>query len=407
VVSDSDLNNNPLFYGALKSLPAINAALDCGFIRRAVRQHDGGPATQRLVAENLRKSNPKRFEEIRPGHVDYLDWKFAKAERTHPPLIWTGAELGNIFVSRLKEMLRGQLGLTTSPETVRTVHAIRSWVDEQKRQGLPVLAAQLEAQVRPRSAGAQEVAAWEECWPLVLQAYNGNVPIAFQGKVIQADNGINSDRFIPSGPESDDDELAGEIELYDQAAAGRFDAVQIDVRYEQPDSRRAEALREIGSFQFDEQRLAELSFAEAVELREACEPEKFFAARYESLGSSEYLTHWQDQFWQEAAGYATRLHSRAEKLNQVFRAQIDTAVNTPKMRSFFISDYDESELAGQLVAIATPVAPIMGSQIVACDLNLLRQFRTDLDLGDENNSDIWRFKRPDFRIIKKMDQRDM
>ena len=71
----------------------------------------------------------------------------------------------------------------------------------------PVLAALLEAELKPKSATEDEAVVWMECFDMVLEAYNGNVPVAFRGGLVQADNGITSDQLLPAGPESADEEM--------------------------------------------------------------------------------------------------------------------------------------------------------------------------------------------------------
>jgi hypothetical protein len=325
-----------------------------------------------------------------------LDDVFARIETEYPPMMWTGAELGGIFVDRLKELLRLEHGLASSEVKIRTIQSIHGWVEAQQKAGNPVLAAQLEAELKPGSADAAGATAWEECWSLVLAAYNGNVPIAFQGELVQADNGITSDRYIPAGPDSGDSELAGEIALYDHAAAGQFTAVRIDVEEE-------ETAAAPDPFTVDYARLVDLSFDQIVELREECEPGKLFETRFRSLGSSAQLVDSWAELSAESRNYAHRLHSVGRVLTALpYREQAMSS----KVRKYLVTNYDESEVARQLMAFSSP-DPMSGAQIVACDLSLLKEFRSDLDLGTEQRVTSWLFKRPDFRIIRTMGERDL
>src|SRR4051794_39142818 len=80
VVTDSDLNNNPLFHGMLGTDRALRTAIEVGFVRRAARAgEDDTPWSQDQVARLLKNSSPDRFRKIPEGHVADLDAALARS----------------------------------------------------------------------------------------------------------------------------------------------------------------------------------------------------------------------------------------------------------------------------------------------------------------------------------------
>jgi hypothetical protein len=398
VISDSDLNNNSAFYSLLGKSDVVQEAFRSGFIRRAVRQDDHGPADQVSVAQSLKQSNPGRFAAIPEGYVQFLDAMFRRLENQYPPFEWTFEELGSLFTMRLQQLLKEQYA-GASPVERSILSRMRAWVLDHKSRNEPVLAARLESDLRPANPSHEEARAWGDAWQVVLNAYNGNVPIAFQGSLIQANNGIHTDQYVPAGPESSEVLLKSEIQMYELAAHGRESQLSIV-------NDKASGASSNKDFAFDAERLSRLSFPRVLELRDACDPDEIFDVRYKSLGSSEHLVHYLPRLTEAALAYAERLHIRGGVLTKVIlQDQIEAAVRQPELSEVYAGIYSPDEVARELFAIVSNL-PVQGAEIVACDLSLLKKNLTDLRLSDEDNPISWVFKRPDFRIIQEISARD-
>ncbi|UUU23783.1 hypothetical protein [Streptomyces sp. DSM 40750] len=395
VISDSDLNNNPLFYGFHQDDAVLRDALESGFIRRAVRSNSEGPASQRVVAEALRANSPRRFEKIPDGHVDTLDSIFCKTEQAIPPVEWNLEELGEIFIKRLGCMIREVSRGTSHTSAERKIaQSVSDWVKRKTSEGESISAAILEAELRPISATHAESLAWRNIWARVLHAYNGNVPVAFHGQLIQADNGINFDQYIPAGPESSEKVSNEELKLYDFAASDKLE--QIHVTEER--HRNSEDL-----FEFNVERLADLSLRSVTELRDACEPDALFQLRYLTLASSDHLAQLQEKLHNEGAAYAERLAGRGQVMTRRSEErEIHRAAHSPgsEIRMLFVGPVNPDELEKQLLALSHSLNAVEGSEIVEMDLSTLKRIRSDL-LIDPDDELSWVFKRPDYRVIKK------
>jgi len=105
--------------------------------------------------------------------------------------------------------------------------------------------------------------------------------------------------------------------------------------------------------------------------------------------------------------YAERLHVQGRVLTEAtLRDQIEAAVRRPELSEVYAGIYTRDEVMRELVAVASSL-PVQGSEIVFCDLSLLKKNLANLRLSDEDDPISWVFKRPDFRIIQEISARDM
>lgn len=398
VISDSDLNNNPLLHGQLKPGSTFRTALEIGFVRRAVRVIDGNPASQAQVAEALAASSPQRFAKIAPGHVAALDEALALAEGTGtPPLLWTFPDLGELFARRLVKLLEDGRRSSRGVEPVHSLFARGvHWVQDRRQAGLPIVAAAFERDLRPPEATNVQAVAWDQVWDRVLESYNGNIPTALDLSL--ADPVAAPVPFLPAGPESVAEEDAAEVALYEMP----HEQARVAFRIEQRTVPLPDILEHV---EFDLDRLRGVDIRDVIEAREAAGPDDFFDVRHRSLGSGQLLADLLPDFLGRAAGYVQRFAQVGRKLTKSAESAAlhEALAAPPGMQSFHLTSRDEDFLVEQMMCFVSS-KPWIASQSALCDLEIVRRYRPDFDqlvahLVDRTSLCI---QRPDYRLIRKI-----
>jgi hypothetical protein len=402
VIADSDLNNNPIFYRLTAGDTVLRDALGSGLIRRAVRQVQGGRASQRAVGEALKTSNPARFSKIPTGHLDQLDAIFAQQEGTFAPFEWTLAQLGNVFTDKLKQRLIDEERTLLVPEGRALIAAMVAWIDERVERGEGVAAARLEAELGPAGRNPPDEDAWNAVWPLVLETYNGNVPLVMNGSLTEAYNPRRNDLLSPAGANSNPEEIANAVRHY--VADFPTDAIQPSPPIHLP-------LRDHVSsttFVLNERRLDEMTLRQIIELRDRCEPDGYFRLRFAAIGSSHELAEHTHALTDAAETYAQRLASAGiimtgeesdlGRLTEQARALLEGGRNS----QYFIADADLGDAARKLAVLVSDANPVGGVCVVHCDLTLLRRLGIQMVLREQRRYPIFAFKRPDYRVIQAL-----
>ena len=410
VISDSDLNNNPVLHGQLTESSAFKSAIEIGFVRRAVRAADGGgPTSQAKVAEALLGSSPERFARIPPGHVAALDIALTAAEEAgFPPLLWTFGDLGDLFARRLVTLMdTGRLACLDAHGRAqvnrRVEHTLFArgleWVVERSRSGKPIAAAAFENDLRPAGPTPEEQAAWQVVFDRVLEAYNGNIPTAL--RLSLADRVVAPVPFLPAGPESVDEETTTELALYEmdsEQARSTFKVVQRTVPI--PD-----VLQDII---FDSDRLRDIDIRDIVAAREQAAPDAFFDIRHRSLGSGALLEESLPKFFERAAEYVERFAAVGKRMTMAAtsRAVREKLRQRDGIQTYHLTSRDEDFLVEQMMCFISN-KPWIGSQVAVCDLEILRRYRPDFDriaghLVDRSSLCV---QRPDYRIIERVSDR--
>jgi hypothetical protein len=398
VISDSDLNNNPTLHGQLQPECTFRTAIEIGFVRRAVRMIDGGPASQAQVAETLAKSSRERFEKIPAGHVAALDEALVRAETTGVfPLLWTSKELGDLFVRRLLKLLDDGRRTTRHIEPLHSMFARGvDWAKACHRLGIPATAAAFERDLRPADATDAQKVAWKHVFDRVLEAYNGNIPTALDLSL--ADPVDAPVPFLPAGPESAGEDAAAELALYEMPLEEAYASFRVDQRTIQaPD-----VLEQI---EFDLDRLREIDIRDIVDARERAAPDPFFDIRHRSLGSGALLEQSLPEFLERAAEYVERFAAVGRGMTKsATSAALRTALTGPVgIQTYHLSPREEDFLVEQMMCFVS-TKPWIASQVAVCDLEILRRYRPDFDriaghLVDRSSLCI---QRPDYRIIRKI-----
>jgi hypothetical protein len=407
VVSDSDLNNNALLHRVVQEDgPAFLRAIRLGVVRRAVRlQDDAGvlrPARQAEVAAALAKNNPGRHALIPPKHVTSLDAAFNEAESRPEtgPLSWTFTQLGTIFTSRLLKVVDDEARMTSPADPAHAVlQSIANWVRERVLGKEAITAAGLEEAKKRDDLGTVDAVAWDRIWPLVLNAYNGNVPAALDLTLGEPlDDPL---RFLPAGPDSSGNELATELKLYAQPIEQARDVFSVEkVSMDLPDV--------LSRIRFDERRLRALDLAEVLELREGAGPDEFFALRHDGLGSAEKFEDRLSTYLNAAADYVERLMTRGSVLtrtggeNALTRLVQDGVGADSDLAAYFLRSNDPEILADQLLMCIAD-SQVLAPHLAMCDLQRVARMRPELNQEFERlgRVPLLVVSRPDYRIIQE------
>ena len=402
VIADSDLNKNPIFYRLAAGDTVLQDALESGFIRRAARQVHGGRASQREVGEGLKTSNPARFSKIPDGHLERLDAIFAQQERTFVPFEWTLAQLGNAFTNKLKQRLLDEERTLIVPEGRALISSMIAWIDERVQRGEGVAAARLEAELGPAGPNPPDKRAWNALWPLVLETYNGNVPLVMNGSLTEAYNPRHNDLLSPAGANSYPDEVASAVKHY--VAEFPTDAIQPS-----PPERLPSRIHTSGrTFALSEQRLDEMSLGQILDLRDRCEPDGYFRIRFAAIGSPHQLAEHSPALTDAAETYAERLASEGmimtteESTLGRLTEQALALLEPGRNAQYFIADADLGTAARKLAILVSDANPVGGVCVVHCDLTLLRRLGINMSLRQPRSYPIFAFKRPDYRVIQAL-----
>ena len=400
IISDSDLNNNTLLHGLVEPGTTFHTALEAGFVRRAVRMVDGGPASQAQVAEHLRINSLERFRNIPDGHVAALDAALDAAERSDgAPLTWTFPKLGQIFAHRLLKILDDERQNTRGQEPI---HSLLSrtvdWIRAERASGRQINAAALEHKLRPEDADAASAAAWDRVFSLVLASYNGNIPAALNLSL--ADSVASPLRFLPSGPESMGNELSTELALYNSP----IDEGALKFRIERREIPIPDILEHLT---FDLDKLAAIDIRELIGMREESSPDAFFDVRHQTLGSSVLLESLLPTLLERAAEFVERFVKVSHVLTgtataSAIRARLDDSLaREGRMHAFFLTSDDKDFLVEQLMCFISN-SSVVPAQVAMCDLTVMRAYRPDFDQLAPGLVDrpVLAVSRPDYRVIQ-------
>ncbi len=185
VVSDTDLNNNPLFHQLTRGGSAqatLRTALERGFLMRAARDTGDGPISQGDLWDQFKRNNPELARSLRKprGHTQALDDIFNRVKDTYRPLTYKTSEIGAVFRNRVVIKLAELAKDEKQGSEVRTL--ARQVIDYAMQEDVDLRAAALTRIFLPNRKTDQS---HKQVWDTVLNAFNGNVPAAFeQGRLM-------------------------------------------------------------------------------------------------------------------------------------------------------------------------------------------------------------------------------
>ena len=400
VVSDSDLNNNAVFHHAAHRQDGLFwHAVRSGFIRRAAREDASGyQLSQADIAGGLRRSNLGRYSLIPEGYPATLDKAMAQAEQDLSPLIWTLQDVNHAFGSKLLALLTtAEADRSRDSAQMTVIGKISEWVREQRHIRTGFGAADIEQQLMPPSGNSEHLA-WQAVWPMVLQAYTGNIPLVFRGDLAVTGLPEANDRMLPAGPESGPEESAIEAQLY----AGGDDSngrVELEVRH---------IRREFPLFDVRFERLDDLSLEQIEELRETAQPDDYFNARFSSAGSGEKMMVGLDALREANVVYLDRLASSGILLTEEAQR---SALRSERWGAAEVNAAETQVVAVEREALVEYTMmhsfplPGAGPQVLGCDftslINLIDPQRAE-DFFGVGAVFFWAYKRPDFRVVERM-----
>jgi hypothetical protein len=322
VISDSDMNNNPLFSLLTmdKNKEVLQNAFEVGVLRRAARinQDSGVAIDQQALFESFKKNSPERASSIPDKHPQKLDKFLEPIENEYKPFVWKVEQLAEVFGRRLE----AELGLADfSREENILAGKIIEYVNELEGDYSRLRAAKIELEILPQWRRSEH----QRCvWEQVLQAYNGNLPYAFDGRLIIGDPVEGDKSAIPGGPESNNDEKELAVDYY---------AALISNKTEKLFVLGEEQLTTSGvQWYLDTKKLRNLSIDQIVELRENAYPDEYFNLRHNVLGSpssleknSNNLYEAKNAFWESLSDAGIALNRSSEKIgrDKAYRISIE------------------------------------------------------------------------------------
>jgi len=288
VISDADLNNNPLFHPITqdpesKSSRTFREAIKAGFIRRAARvvrdpKTGSSAATQVQVFHEFQERDEEAAKRVPRSHPSILHDMFSVAEKEVDPLYWSRADLDTIFASRLVFEVASYT--TSSAHEVRDL-ALRvdGYARECLEQKTNVSAATLQRTLRQRAdgLGSSRIEALDKVWKAVQRAYHGNLPLAFDGDLIVGTSpGLGPS--ITGGPAATPEELRMTMQAFAQQNSTGRATVMTVVSEEGKGKWPAPRLVNLGW-------LGDLSFSEIEKRRDEAYPEEMMDLRFAVLGA--------------------------------------------------------------------------------------------------------------------------
>lgn len=406
VISDSDLNNTPLFslLTKEKNEKLLQNAFEVGFLRRAPRinQDDWISVDQQSLFESFKKNSPERASSIPEKHPQKLDKILEPIENEYKPLIWKVEQLAEVFGKRLKAELkiadfnRGENSLANK---------IIEYVDDLEGDYSKLRAAKIESEILPQWRKSEPQ---RRVWEQVLQAYNGNLPYAFDGRLIIGDPIEGDKSAIPGGPESNNDEKELAVDYYAAIISNKIEKLFVlgeeqlttsDVRW-----------------YLDTKKLRNLSIDKIVELREKASPDEYFNLRHHVLGSSTSLEQksnalyeTKNAFWEALSDAGIALNRSSEKIGRDKGHRILLARQSEDFKK---------ELKLEISKIVMEAIPGFGALVSLVDANSLyskfkgfRQAKRGKGQFFENISaeadSIYNInlKRPDYHVVERLHRR--
>lgn len=405
-ISDSDLNNNPLF--SLLTMDTnkefLQNAFEVGFLRRAARmnQDDWVAIDQQALFESFKKNSPERASSIPDKHPQKLDKILEPIENKYKPFVWKVEQLAEVFGKRLVAEL--SLADFSRDENILAGKIIE-YVNELEGDYSRLRAAKIELEILPQWRRSEHQ---RYVWEQVLQAYNGNLPYAFDGRLMMGDLVEGDKSAIPGGHESNNDEKELAVDYY---------AALI--------SNKAEKLFAVGEEQLttsgvhwylDTKKLRNLSLDQIVELRENASPDEYFNLRHNVLGSpsslernSNDLHEAKNAFWESLsdAGIASNRYSKEIGRDKIYRILLARR-----------NDDFNNELINEISKIIMEAIPCVGTLVALIDAKSIVGEYKDLyqakrgkgqlaaKIYDEVDS-IYNIslKRPDYHVVDRLHRR--
>jgi len=395
VISDSDLNNTPLFslLTKEKNETVLQKACKSGFIRRAARinQDDRTLVDQQALFESFRKNSPDRASIISEKHPQKLDKIFGQTENEYAPLTWEVGQLAEVFGKRLRCELK-------TPDFNRQEKSLADkiieHVDDLEGDYSRLRAAKIETEILPQ---------WEKSepqnrvWKQVLQAYNGNLPYAFDDRLIIGDSIEGDKSAIPGGPESNNDEKELAVDYY----FARISKKEIEKFVLKEEKLTTSDV----CWYLDTKKLQNLSINEIVKLREKAKPEHYFNLRHIVLGSPTLLEKHsidyheaKNAYWEALADAGIALNRSSEKMgkDKGDRILLDRRREDSKNES----KIETSKPVMESIPGSGALVSLIDAYSIGSKTRGSRQAKRGAD--PINNINI---KRPDYHVVERLHQR--
>lgn len=405
VISDSDLNNNPLFSLLTidKNKEVLQNAFEVGVLRRAARiNQDDWVVDQQALFKSFKKNSPERASSIPDKHPQKLDKFLEPIENEYKPFVWKVEQLAEVFGNRLVAEL--SLADFSRDENILAGKIIE-YVNELEGDYSRLRAAKIELEILPQWRRSEH----QRCvWEQVLQAYNGNLPYAFDGRLMIGDPVEGDKSAIPGGPESNNDEKELAVDYY--AALISNETEKLFVLGE-------EQLTTSGvQWYLDTKKLRNLSIDQIVELRENASPDEYFNLRHHVLGSpssleekSNDLSGAKNAFWESLSDAGIALNRSSEKMGR------DKAYRILLARH---SDDFNNELLKEISKIIMEATPGGGILVALIDAKSLCGEYKDLYQAKRGKGQLAAkiygevdsiynisLKRPDYHVVDRLHRR--
>lgn len=399
-VSDSDLNNGPLFAQTsvdVTSRDVLKEALGTGVLRRLPRLRNGGPASQQEVFEVFRQRCPDRAQAVKAVNPD---WPRQADEWTIPfesrqiPAAWEEQSLASVFHQRLGVALGLWEPLLRGPAKTLVLDLL-SHLRISGSQGL--LAGQIEREFLP---GWRQCRWKEEIWNRILRCYCANTCSIFGGQVILMDPQPGSIEAIPGGPELSNDAIELALDCVKRSVNGGFsevedhyDLVRITPSHPRP-----------WTWALDLKKLWNLSLAEIVELRERACPTKFFHERFHVLAGTALsstvparLEEARDEFYQSLASAGLAMQAEATEKPETIEARRKSLDQLNRLGLSVVLEMSVSGL-GMLVTVVELAGTSFGKKrYQSIKRRLTEKQRSLLDPTPDDP-----IRRPNFEILRRV-----
>lgn len=278
IVSDSDLNNNPLFNkmrDSQKYKTLFNNLIKTGLIRRCARlsSNNTEPLSQIEVYRLFQSHSKKRSSLIDPLHPKELDSLFNKSEEQLPPLLWSEENVSKIFSERIiEELHRNHMTQERKDLSMKVIE----YLLKLKNNNEFVYSSELE---KLFFNDRENNLCMKKMWDSILNIYNGNIPLSLHPLPIKGNLRLE-DGFLPSGSIED----PFEKKLIEAFYRSR-NAKKHEFRFE--GYIKPTYISEKGCFVLNTSKLLDLDIDEIINIRENSEYEKFSIARNNYLNKKE------------------------------------------------------------------------------------------------------------------------
>lgn len=396
VISDSDLNNTSLFslLTKEKNETVLQKACEVGFIRRAARinQDDQILIDQQALFESFKKNSPERASIISEKHPQKLDKIFGQTENEYTPLTWEVGQLAEVFGKRLRcELKTPDFNRQEKSLADKIIEHVTDLEGDYSR----LRAAKIETEILPQW---KESEPQKRVWEQVLQAYNGNLPFAFDDRLIIGDSIEGDKSAIPGGPESNNDEKELAVDYY---------VARISNKIEKFVLKEEKLTTSDVCWYLDTKKLQNLSIDEIVELREKAEPQDYFNLRHIVLGSSTSLDeHSKDYhdaknaYWEALADAGIALNRSSEKMGKDKGHRILLARREENSKNEL--KIETSKTVMESIPGSGALVSLIDAHSISSKTRGSRQAKRGAD--PINNINI---KRPDYHVVERLYQRIM